>query len=817
MPTHDQRPAAERSTLAWIVAHGLALLFAAWALFFAGWFVFTNPALLSTFRSLGLSWIPAGSTFDFTALAWGVGGVVLFGLIGWLYLDGMEVYLPRSARLALSFIFGMGLTGVLLELLAIPFWLTRGRMCVALAGLLAVLVFREWRAWHRPPIAQPGAEGDPREQLLRRALAEAALRRSVQPVRGFFSSAWFLASITLLVLINGTIFWHALLYPEVYWDSLILYLGYARMTFLEHGFPIKVTGQVGIGLGANYPHLFAVLGAGIATAAGEWSELPQRLIAPLCGVCSTILVFHTALRLTRHTNFALGIALLYRATPLGIAYDTYASDYALAILFAAAFLYLTLLYIETALPGYFAAVTLLIALSMHLNYLMGILWLPWLITIFMTHFGAGFGVEENIEEVDPRREAPWSALPERPGLMRFFSSRSFWVPALGAAVIGSTWHIRNWIVTGNPVYAFFYRTLGGDNITPAVMRAAEEEWKANGAGIARLDGLFDSRLHAAWTYFTGISPNGGLMWPQAYQLAPLAMGFAFPAVLLWGGRCLGTGSRRGALIGESPAAVRFGAVVLSLAVGLLLFHFVMAPFYLYQVIKLIPCLALLAALAWPLWRMRPWRVVFALLTLTIGVLPGLAMGLMGFKIGGVINLPGERQESPLSLFVMRHPLPTAEQFYQWRYGADPRMWDYINRHLPGQKLLTHENRHLVFDPSIQIVQLDDWDMQPLWNLTYPADRVRRLVQVHGIQHYLFIPNELACATNARMGTQDFIDKGFAKLIFEAGENRLYQLILPEPSPTPTPVPESAEVAPEMTPEALSATPAIQDAPTSPTG
>ena len=50
------------------------------------------------------------------------------------------------------------------------------------------------------------------------------------------------------------------------------------MTFLEHAFPVKVVGQVGIGLGANYPHLYALLGASTATMWGHWSSLYQQLM-----------------------------------------------------------------------------------------------------------------------------------------------------------------------------------------------------------------------------------------------------------------------------------------------------------------------------------------------------------------------------------------------------------------------------------------------------------------------------------------------------------------------------------------------------------
>jgi hypothetical protein len=72
-----------------------------------------------------------------------------------------------------------------------------------------------------------------------------------------------------------------------------------------------------------------------------------------------------------------------------------------------------------------------------------------------------------------------------------------------ACAIGSTWYIRNWIVTGNPVYAFFYKILGGKNVNPAVMAAAEKEWQANGYGIGLFGPTVLEHIKHAWGFFTG--------------------------------------------------------------------------------------------------------------------------------------------------------------------------------------------------------------------------------------------------------------------------------------------------------------------------
>jgi hypothetical protein len=514
------------------------------------------------------------------------------------------------------------------------------------------------------------------------------------------------------------------------------------------------------------------------------------------------LIYHTALRLTRRVNAALAFALLYCSVPLGIAYTQYASDYALALLFAAAFFYLALRAIESGLRGYLILSALLIALSMHLNYLMGILWLSWGITLWAAQAGWPRALaedeatgEEIIAGADP--DAPWTALPRRPGVRGLLAARWLWLTLLLAVAVGSTWYVRNWRVTGNPVYAFFYETLGGRNINPAVMKASEREWQANGAGIGRFTeqitasarAAFEARppTHRIERWLNPVEDNrlsrlrllpefllGSHRWNKGYRLMPLIGAFSIGGSIVWLGMLGGMPLRRGRRTAGGADAVRrriafrFGGVVVSLTVALFAFHVVLAPFYLYQIIKLIPCLTLLAALAWPVWRGKPWRWALGGLALWIGLVPGLAMAMMGFKV----FMP--------ELYALRNPMPEARRFYGLRFGEDARMWEYVNQKLHGRAILTHENRHLVFDPSIRMVHLDDWEIQPLWELPDPAERVRRLTRDFDIQYYLYVPNEDATPTNALMGAKAWADMGLATLEYETADppNRLYRLTPP---------------------------------------
>jgi hypothetical protein len=794
-------------------AGGAAL--AGLGVFFTLWLWALNPVLPRIFGQLAGPWVWGNAPFEWDALAYGLATAGVCGVLGWFLLECFEIYEPALATASLALIFGFGLAGMVLESLAMPYWLSRRTIALGLLALLAFLAAGAWRRARRPTESGLGGEAGPAEHRMRRRMARQAHARAVQPMRGLAERLFFGAALALTAAIWLADLWHALLYPDVYWDSLILYLGYARQTFLLHGFPVKICGQVGIGLGSNYPHLYAVLGAGAATALGHWSELPQRLWAPLCGLASTILVYHAALRLTRRRGAAMAVALLYRAIPLANIYDQYASDYTMVMLFAAAFLYLALRAIETGLVGYLILSALLIGFSMHLNYLMGILWGPWAVAAWEAQVGWPKGAAGEADPLGADPGAPWTARPRRLGWRGLLGGGWFWLTLLVAGAIGSTWLVRNWIVTGNPVYAFFYKFFTATkNVNPEVMDASAVEWLANGAGIGRLGRTIPERLWALPPYFFSAP-----FWIQGYQTSPIAGAFALGGGLVWLGRFLaspwmarrsgiGRVTRLGARAsrpqvfenrraGEMPAfpgidghpfqgrvAARFGLVVALLFAALVAFHVVLAPFYLYQIIMIAPCMALLAALGWPLWSARPWRWAFGALALAAGIVPGLAMALMGFKIAGMIQLPGTSGVHPATLYVLHHPMPDARTFYRWRYGDDAVMWDYINKNLKGEKLLTHENRDLALDPSIQIVNLDDWDMQSLWKIDDPVARVRCIVHDYGIKHYLYIPNEDATPTNARMGTKDWPRLGLAKLVYETQSppNKLYVLTPPPEKP-----------------------------------
>ena len=331
-------------------------------------------------------------------------GFALMTGIGYLLVSCFEVCIPRGAALPIWFAAGIGSCGVVYTFVAMAGLLYQGVtwvVLIAIAGVLVVFARRARRqagGWRLEAVDQVlGCNLEAIEENTSSLKPQASSLKpqaySLQPTaytwfrpRGIVEHplAWVMAG--LIALITAFTFYWAAFYPETYWDALILYLGYARGIFLEHAFPVKVVGQVGVGLGANYPHLFELTGATIATWANHWSPRYLQIATPLAGLMSLLLAYHTVLRLSRSVFLALVAALLVRAAPYWITYSTWTSNYSFVVLYSAVFFYLALRYIEDGLPGYFILATLTVAFSMHINYLMGSLWICWAAMVILAHW-----------------------------------------------------------------------------------------------------------------------------------------------------------------------------------------------------------------------------------------------------------------------------------------------------------------------------------------------------------------------------------------------------------------------------------------------
>jgi hypothetical protein len=808
-------------------------------------------------------------------------------LLGVLVLRCLDLRASLRVELCLGYVIGAGVSGIFFELVTMAGGL---RTLIVWAGWILLLGVAFWFARHRqsrPILRWWGRIPDPvhpwfwpqlddpksvdRGILMSGSPTRAEIVRPIRWERGF----WWLCAL-LIAAITLTTFWHALFYPETYWDSLILYLGYARMTYLEGAFPFKAEAQVGIGLGANYPHLYPNYGAIGSAMFGAWSDLHQRFSAPLAGLISTVLIYETILLCFGRPAVAIAAALLFRAVPYGIAYFTYASDYSWAIMVTAAFLYLCGLLARTRLPQVFILLTFLPAMAMHLNYLMGILWVPWgvaMLAAFVHLTRHRPKVEQGLTDDHPFDARAWrDALdleakagkpefrprsleldsPDASGIVVVLRSRLFWATLIVCMVLGNTWHVRNYVLTGNPVYAFFPKLFPASvRINPEVLDSAHLEWFRHGDGIGRLAeeavdierGLprrdqsapefrrmaqLRHRLQASWQFWQGfetyrvtdddeayqrgrwldrlrvlmlvtrpvperdiltgeILPTRSflghevrlLIWTHAYKMAPLTLGFALTGlglvILLLVFRHAATELEMSPLSWRVLRTLTFTSGTLLFC--LLAFHYLLGDFYLYQIIPILVPLAFFAAIPFVFLRSvdsqieQLLQVFLAALVIATGLVPGLAMGLLNFKIVSEGQVDGAYY-NPFALDHFRHPGLPADTVWALRFGEDVRMWNDVNDLARNTAVLTHDNRHRVYDPSIELIHLDDWDVQQVWGKSM-QERLDFFRQ-RGIRYYLRVPIEFNHPINERAGIQEIIDAGELQLIVEHGPNQLYE-------------------------------------------
>lgn len=711
-----------------------------------------------------------------------VGG---YTVLGWLVLDWFEDAMPTAPRLALAMTLGSGIIGVACELVALAGFLTRPATFVLWGLLMAVaLVVRRWRR-SQPDRFYP--DEDPLfARQRRRANALRYFWKNTLAPANPIDASFLVATWSLIGIISLLVGLHAIGLPETYWDSLILYVGYARALFEQHSFPIKICGQVGIGLGANYPHLYPLLTAQTATLAGRWDPVYAQVLPPVAGVASVVLVYATVLEFTRDRLLAASSALVFRAVPYGIAYFQYASDYAIAMLFTAAFLYAAARYLVSGTTSALWLTWLLPAFAVHINYLMWILWPVALIATLLAHVRGGSCEQltdtplsscRRLDSEDPLRheltlafsphllryeEKAWAELHhcQRLAPGKLLVSPQFVAVIAIAMALASPWYIRNIVLTGNPVYAFFYQIFPSKNVNPAVMKSAEVEWRLNGDGLGRVGRTLWEKLANSWYYFvTG---------PHHWKLGPVFIAFVVPGVLLFLGQCAWRESKNWQRLRPSGTKSpiwddwsKFSLLATTLFFLLWFYAYVVADMYLYQIIIILPLFAIFAARVLEYCPTIRLRRSLSVLCLIIGLAPGVLMGAMGFKLKTTGRI-GSFVYSQLTLSALRNLFIDPDLFYRMEFNGDMTMLRHINALPRGTAVLTHENRHLLLEPHIQIVHLDDWPVQRAY--TKPPEERVRILDALGIEYYLYVPNEDKHRANSWLGMDELIKLGYFREI-----------------------------------------------------
>lgn len=689
---------------------GLALL---WAILILANFLWREPP----FRRVCVLFVRAllggriALYLDGHLLGMMIRSMVFFALAavpGWFYVRRRTAGAPRWLAPVLAISFGWGFWMLAAELFAIFHLLHRWSL--ALSWLLVTLLCRRL-----PGRREPGAERSPRwrEQS------------------GFEKGVWIFA-LFLLVFITYWTFYHALVFPVTYWDSLILYVDYGEQTYLAHGFPTRVCAQVGLGLGANYPHFFPLTGASMATLWGSWKDSDAQFISPFAVLLATFLIYHLALRLTGKPWLAMLTALLFRSVPYATIYAIYATDYAVAVFLTTLFLWGLQGYLEEKRFAGLEAAALAVAVGMHLNYLMGILWLPLL-------------------------AAPW--LQARPddgswSLRRLYPRRVLLL-FLVAALLGSVWYVRNIVVTGNPVYAFFPRLFGGKNINLDVLESCFEEWRRHGDGLGRFGPTLGAKLRAL-PDFLFFQPN------YHWKYGPVLSGFALPGIFF--------ALRRGK---------RTLAAALIVFVAVWGYHLLLGDLYLYHTLMVVPAVALLG-LGWlDALRNAALKRAWAGVALLVGCLVGASAAVVGGKAMLFGPLAIELPQRVRKTQGDQWPQALKEQFLALTLRDSWPMWQYLNARLGPTRILTHENRHHYIRRDIELIGLDDCRL--IDGYDRPFSEVAERLEQLGVEYYLEVPFEAHHPIVSRLGIRDNLE-GYFELVHTAGQERLYRFRPPADSP-----------------------------------
>jgi len=620
--------------------------------------------------------------------------LVVFGIVGWIYVYRRLAHGPLGDRMSLALLMGIVLVGIPLHFLGMFGLLGRWQTLALplVAGILTFLLPRR----SRPENDGEEEHGQPESRLDRWLTITA------------WCLTWILTALT---------FYHALAFPVDYWDALIYYVDYAQRTWEHGGFPVAVCGQVGIGLGANYPHLFHVLQVLGAHIAGSWSDLYGQMLPPVFGVV-TIGLLAGLLRNLFRSRLVVALGVLgFRAIPYGFTYQVWVSDYSLAIVLTAGFFYCLERFLRRGEWRWFEAGALFCAAMPYVNYL-GWIYFPLLAAAPLLLTG----------RKDDRRVLLQKAAP-------------FLLLAVAVAI---PWYVRNVVVTGNPVYAFFYEWLDGKHVDPEVMESCRVEWTANGDGPVQLGPDVLTRLIRTPWYLLIANPS--------WKLGPLFTGLLIP------GFCLAMFRRENRSL-----------FVLMALFGLLMFfyEYVVSGLYLYHALGFLPVYACFASYLPGMagHRQRRW---IASLILLAALCPGLAFSLMGPKFNDV------------SLRAIRYGSMDRETYYRVRYPQDFAIWNTINEHCEeGAKILTHENRYHLFRRDIELVHLDDWDVSRFYGK--PFEEVHEWLCQEGIRYYLKIPNEQNHPITARLGHSAYLkNPDYFQEILRSGGTVLYRIASREP-------------------------------------
>ena len=614
---------------------------------------------------------PHASRWVLAAIVVGLAGVTGSIAAGFL-LSGTRYSAERSVRTGLAIVIGIaalgyaGMLGLVLGMLT-PF---------ALFAFVIALGTSLW-LWSRP-------------------LSEREEGGNAKPISALPSDGprWRrILSWTVVIVVVGWMFLHALYTPVQEWDALVYHAESAKVWFEQRPEPPLLFGpSVGIQLSNNYPPLFPAAGAAIYTMIAQFEDLYLRILPPLLFLSITLMTFGFARRRFDEATASYAVLLLC-GTPLLVMYGVWQTGYILTTALVLATLVLSDAAAESGRLARWGMAGGVAGLSI-LSHVYGFLALP---------VGAAAVV-----------------LAPRGTRMRAVA-----VFAGVAIAVASPWLLRNLFLLHDPLWPFASPPFQGRGLIEPFWSATQEEIRSNALGALGIGPGYPP----GWVRLHGVRTA---LFHPALLPAGVYLPLAFAAVRARSERVV-------------------GAVGLGLA-GMMLALLLPGWFWLRAILPALPLAVLLTAraaavlLAAATEAIRTRRLVgriawlVASTTVTIAIAGGALLG-VGIAIAG----PNQDQwtitmSSDEDLMGAVKRFGSGERTLWNVFTGDVLLWRYMNDVIPDDvRVATIENRIYYLD-EIDLFYLDGLEAAPLVEMRDPAAIERFFLQRQ--VGYIVIPNRL---------------------------------------------------------------------------
>ncbi|UCH38018.1 MAG: glycosyltransferase family 39 protein [Candidatus Bathyarchaeota archaeon] len=496
-----------------------------------------------------------------------------------------------------------------------------------------------------------------------------------------------LALISAFFILLFFIFYHSLLFPIVNWDSLTEFAYLGTLFFEEGTIPLITGGTLGIHSSANYPPLVPTLYTWFYLFSGGIHEGLAKAVSPIFCSITALTTFLFVRRMYNSNEIAWSSVFFLVSTPIVmfVSMDCLA-DAPFMFYFSSSiyFLYISMTKERLKYPAVIAS-GLLGGLCAWTKY-NGLFLIPVVCSILFVDC--------------------WYT--RRKPVLERDTWKLFGIFLFSFAVFGFGWYLRNWILTGNPVYPLLYSIFGGKNIDPWLFETGFNGHFAKIREVAGLSFTLPNGLLSFFTIFIKPSPY------EALDLGPFLGSFLLLAIFF---------IRR--------KSQRSDVFLLSWSLSyLLLWRFTTSTFLRYLVV-VIPALAILSGNALIQLHVR-YKSIKQNLTKQILLSLTFFLILCGFCLPTLINVTRGYKTPAFSA-----PTISSDEFLQRHFLG---VWDainYINQLTPDDAIILTYDHSVSYYLTRRLLFVDEPQLKPL-HIGHSNEEILSLLHDYNVTHILLV-------------------------------------------------------------------------------